>query len=97
MVALDSEAAQSDGDAALYDANKLTAPIKTIQDKYELLPAFLKVRHHFAGLPWSPCLVTAPHCPNAPPRCKQTAPMQSRACFVCWWLHVASASACLLG
>ena len=55
MVALDSEAALSDGDAALYDASKLTAPIKTIQDKYELLPAFLKVRQSFLpaclGLP----------------------------------------------
>ena len=32
-------------DAALYgDPAKLTAPIKTLADKYELLPAFLKVR-----------------------------------------------------
>ena len=26
------------------DPKKLTRPIKTVQDKYELLPAFLKVR-----------------------------------------------------
>ena len=26
------------------DPRKLTMPIKTVQDKYELLPAFLKVR-----------------------------------------------------
>ena len=30
--------------AALSDPSKLTKPIKTVQDKYELLPAFLKVR-----------------------------------------------------
>lgn len=30
---------------ALYgDHSKLTAPIKTVRDKFELLPAFLKVR-----------------------------------------------------
>ena len=28
----------------LKDPKKLTSPIKTVQDKYELLPAFLKVR-----------------------------------------------------
>ena len=37
MVALDAE-------AKLHDSAKLTAPIKSIQDKYELLPAFLKVQ-----------------------------------------------------
>ena len=37
MVALDAE-------AKLRDSAKLTAPIKSIQDKYELLPAFLKVQ-----------------------------------------------------
>lgn len=26
------------------DPRKLTMPVKTVQDKYELLPAFLKVR-----------------------------------------------------
>ncbi|KAK9821215.1 hypothetical protein WJX81_000849 [Elliptochloris bilobata] len=30
--------------AKLHESGKLTAPIKSIQDKYELLPAFLKVR-----------------------------------------------------
>lgn len=28
----------------LKDPRKLTSPIKTVEDKYELLPAFLKVR-----------------------------------------------------
>ena len=28
----------------LKDPTKLTSPIKTVEDKYELLPAFLKVR-----------------------------------------------------
>lgn len=28
----------------LKDPRKLTSPIKTVKDKYELLPAFLKVR-----------------------------------------------------
>lgn len=28
----------------LKDPTKLTSPIKTVKDKYELLPAFLKVR-----------------------------------------------------
>lgn len=27
-----------------WDASKLTAPVKSVKDKYELLPAFLKVR-----------------------------------------------------
>ena len=27
------------------DKSKLTQPIKTVKDKYELLPAFLKVSH----------------------------------------------------
>lgn len=30
----------------LKDPVKLTAPIKELKEKYELLPAFLKVRHH---------------------------------------------------
>lgn len=29
---------------ALQEPSKLTEPIKTVKDKYELLPAFLKVR-----------------------------------------------------
>jgi hypothetical protein len=33
-----------DGMDSLMDPAKLTKPIKTVKDKYELLPAFLKVR-----------------------------------------------------
>lgn len=33
-----------DGMDSLMDPTKLTKPIKTVKDKYELLPAFLKVR-----------------------------------------------------
>ena len=47
MVALDAEAKALDAEAKLHDSAKLTAPIKSIQDKYELLPAFLKVQQVF--------------------------------------------------
>ena len=36
--------AASDAYNSLTDPAKLTKPINTVQDKYELLPAFLKVR-----------------------------------------------------
>ena len=36
--------ALEDGLDSLMDPAKLTKPIKTVKDKYELLPAFLKVR-----------------------------------------------------
>lgn len=39
-----SEAYGSAEDVLHKDPKKLTSPIKTVEDKYELLPAFLKVR-----------------------------------------------------
>ena len=38
------EAADAAHKVLLKDPKKLTAPIKTVEEKYELLPAFLKVR-----------------------------------------------------
>ena len=36
---------ESEANQVLFkDPRKLTSPIKTVEDKYELLPAFLKVR-----------------------------------------------------
>lgn len=48
MVAVDKMAVDG-GDAALHEAlysdpSKLTEPIKAVEDKFQLLPAFLKVR-----------------------------------------------------
>ena len=55
MVALDAEAKALDAEAKLYDSAKLTAPIKRIQDKYELLPAFLKVQQTLACVVLTVC------------------------------------------
>jgi DNA-directed RNA polymerase III subunit RPC2 len=42
---VDGRAGMDAADKVLYeDPAKLTEPIKTVQDKYKLLPAFLKVR-----------------------------------------------------
>ena len=47
------------------DASKLTLPIKQLKEKYELLPAFLKVGHHQLA----PCsLVTLSGSPLYPPK-----------------------------
>ena len=68
------------------DMSKLTHPIKTVKDKYELLPAFLKVSHccppHFHG--HAPGMASHTFCPCWFPRKGQRLVLHISASAFLW-------------